>query len=81
VKSSNDAEIDLIVERPGMPRIALEIKSSANITDRDVAALERFSKELTNCECICLSQETRPRRIGSIDVEPWRDGIRRVLGI
>ena len=81
LRTKDDAEIDLIVERPGMPRVALEIKSSSNITERDTSPLERFSKELTNCECICLSQETRPRRIGSIDVEPWRDGIGRVLGV
>jgi predicted AAA+ superfamily ATPase len=81
LRTKDDAEIDLIVERPGMPRIALEIKSSPKITERDVSTLERFSKDLTNTECICLCQETHPRRLGTVDIEPWREGIQRVLGI
>ena len=81
LRTKDDAEIDLIIERPGMPRIALEIKSSARLSDRDVSTLQRFREELTNTECFCLSQETRPRRIGAIDIEPWQAGIKRVLGL
>jgi predicted AAA+ superfamily ATPase len=80
LRTKDDAEIDLIVERPGMPTVALEIKSSSRITERDVSTLNKFSRELENTEFICLSQETRPRRLGAVDIEPWQEGIQRVLG-
>jgi predicted AAA+ superfamily ATPase len=80
LRTKDDAEIDLIVERPGMPLAIVEIKSSANVNERDVSSLARFAPEFKGAEIICLSQDPRPKKIGLVDVEPWQQGIRRILG-
>lgn len=79
LRTKDDAEIDLIVERPGMPLAIVEIKSSANVTERDIAPLSRFATEFKGAEILCLSQDPRPKTIGSVQVEPWQQGIRRIL--
>ena len=42
LRTKDDAEVDLILERPGAPLLLIEIKSTARVTERDVAALARF---------------------------------------
>lgn len=81
LRTKDDAEVDLMIERPGMPRVAIEIKSSTNITERDVSTLQRFVPDLPNTEYLCLSQDKFPKRLGSIDVLPWADGIKRILAL
>jgi len=80
LRTKDDAEIDLIIERPGMPLAVVEIKSSANVTERDVASLSRFAPDFKGAEIICLSQDSRPKIIGPVEIEPWEQGIRRILG-
>ena len=40
------AEIDLVIERPGMPVVLIEIKSSDSIDERDTRGLAQFTGEL-----------------------------------
>ena len=62
-----------------MPLAVVQIKSSANVTERDVASLSRFAPDFKGAEIICLSQNSRPKIIGPVDIEPWEQGIRRIL--
>jgi predicted AAA+ superfamily ATPase len=80
LRTKDDAEIDLIVERPGMPLAVVEIKSSANVTERDIASFSRFAPEFKGAEILCLSQDSRAKIIGPVQIDPWQQGIRRILG-
>ncbi len=75
LRAGGDAEIDLIIERPGLPTALVEIKSSKTVSEKTVSSLESFRKDFNKCEAFILSQEPSPRRKGQIDIFPWQEGI------
>ena len=78
LRTKDDAEIDLIVERPGAPTALLEIKSAEHVDERDTRALERFKTDIPGSEAFCLSRDPVKRRIGSVTALFWRDGLREL---
>ena len=80
LRTKDDAEIDLIIERPGMPRAIVEIKSSTHIRPEDLTTLNRFASDMKNVEAFCLSQDPHAKKIGKVDALFWQDGIKE-LGI
>lgn len=77
LKTKNDVEIDLIVERPGKKLLCIEIKSSENVGEDKLSSFANLVKDLENAEAICISQETRARKIGDIMVLPWKDALEK----
>ncbi len=80
LRTKDDAEIDLILERPGLPRALIEIKSSSVITPEHVSGLNSFAKSVPNARAYCLSNDPAAKVIGKVEALHWRDGIRE-LGI
>lgn len=74
--TKDDAEIDLVVERPGKPILFIEIKSSTEIKKEDLSRFERIIKDFNECEAICLSNDIYRKRYGKITVIPWQKGIK-----
>jgi len=60
LRTKDDAEIDLILERPGMRTALIEIKSSTTVEEGDVATLARFLPDFKNAVAFCLSNDARP---------------------
>lgn len=77
LQTQSDAEIDLIVERPGKKLLAIEIKSTKNIHDKDLSTFISLTQDLPDCEALCLCQEKYPKQIANVLVLPWQDGLRR----
>lgn len=73
--TKDDAEIDLIVERPGKPLLCIEIKSSEKVEEHDLRSLIYLSKDLSNSEAVCFCNEPIKRKIGNIMIFPWREGL------
>jgi predicted AAA+ superfamily ATPase len=80
LRTKDGAEIDLIIDRPGLPRAVVEIKSSKSIGPEHVKNVSRLSRDLSNTQAYCLSLDEAPKRIDNVEVLHWRDGIRE-LGI
>lgn len=78
LRTKDDAEIDLIIERPGLPRALVEIKSARTIQQVDVAPLQRLHREFKNAEAFCLSLDPHPKKFGSVNVLPWELGLREL---
>ena len=78
LRTKDDAEIDLIIERPGMPIALVEIKSTDQTDERDVRILERFGKAFKQVESFCLSRDPRPKKIGSVALLPWESGLQEI---
>ena len=78
LRTKDDAEIDLIIERPGMPRALVEIKSASRITQDDVRTIARFLPDFPNAEAFCLSNDQTPQKIQGVWCLPWRQGIREI---
>ncbi|MBI2082460.1 MAG: ATP-binding protein [Deltaproteobacteria bacterium] len=78
LRTKDDSEIDLIVERPGMPTALIEIKSTDHADERDTRTLERFLPDFKKAEAFCLSRDPWPKKIGSVSVLPWDQGLREL---
>lgn len=76
LRTKDGAEIDCVIDRPDRPTALVEIKSSRVIRDADVAALNRFAKDMQPCEAFCLSRDPYPKIIGTVRCHPWMEGIR-----
>ncbi len=75
LRTKDDVEVDLIIERPGQSQILLEIKSSDRIDDRHVKNLVHFSKDFPEAELICASRVSHKQIINGIKVLPWKDSL------
>lgn len=71
IKTKDDVEIDLVVERPGKKLLCIEIKSTDNIREDKLTSFANLVKDMPNSEAICISQEPRAKKIGGITVLPW----------
>jgi uncharacterized protein len=76
--TESDVEIDLIIERPGEKRVAVEIKSTHEIREQDVKNLITLGKDIPNCELFCFSQDPIPKLINGIRCVHWLEGIKEI---
>jgi predicted AAA+ superfamily ATPase len=77
IKTKDDVEIDLIVERPGKKLLCIEIKSTDNVREEKLSSFIKLVKDLENSEAICISQELRSKKIGEIMVLPWTTALQK----
>ncbi len=80
LRTKDDAEIDLIVDRPGEASLLIEIKSAVNVSEESLSSFSRLVADFSDCEAICISDEVRAKRYGKITVMPWRDAIVNYFG-
>ena len=75
LRTKDDAEIDLVVERPGDSTALVEIKSIQRIDDRDTRSLERFAADIPKSAAFILSTDPMAKRIGKVKAFPWQQGL------
>ena len=76
--TKDGAEIDLIVERPGLPDVLVEIKSSNRVDERDTQTVEKFLKDFNRAEAYCFSNDPTSKKIGSVLALPWKKGLQEI---
>jgi len=80
LKTKDDAEIDLVVERPGLPILFIEIKSSKNISEIDISSFINLTRDFSKiepCEAVCFSNDPNAKQLEMVTVYPWQQGIRK----
>jgi predicted AAA+ superfamily ATPase len=75
LKTRDDVEIDLIVDRPGKKLLCIEIKSTDNVREDKLSSFANIVKDINNSEAVCISQEPRAKKIGDIAVLPWQTAL------
>ena len=75
LRTKDDAEIDLIIDRPGMPLALVEIKSSKSVDETSVSSLAKFAKDMGKAQSFCLSTDPVPKKIRGIHCLPWQMGL------
>jgi uncharacterized protein len=80
LRTSGETEVDLIIERPGMPTALVEIKSSKQVGSETINVLAKLKQEIQNSEAVVLSQEAEPRISSGVEVLPWMKGL-ETLGL
>lgn len=80
LKTKDDLEIDLVVERPGLPLLFIEIKSNAHVNTEDLRSLSSIAKEFKNCEAVCFSKDRYSKQFDHVKILPWQKGIIQFFG-
>ena len=80
-RTKDDVEIDLIVDRPGMADLFVEIKSKDRVTASDVRALETLGKDLSpEAEKWLLSRDELEQTFGSTRALHWQKALTILFG-
>jgi predicted AAA+ superfamily ATPase len=77
LQTKDGFEIDLVVERPGIPLLMLEIKSTKQIEERMLGNLRKIKKDFPEAEAVCLSQDKYAKDYDGIKALPWQEGIKQ----
>jgi predicted AAA+ superfamily ATPase len=70
-RSLSGYEVDFILN----DEIAIEVKASENVDDRDMKGLRALKEERLLKHCIVVSREKHIRKVGGITILPWGDFI------
>jgi len=70
-RSLSGYEVDFILN----DEIAIEVKASENVDDRDMKGLRALKEERLLKNCIVVSREKHIRKVGGITILPWGDFI------
>jgi predicted AAA+ superfamily ATPase len=68
-RSSSGYEVDFVVG----DHTAVEVKSTATVSARDLKPLRALAEEGLLERYLCVSLESRPRTVDGVTVLPWRD--------
>jgi len=68
-RTTTGLEIDFIL---GNGTIAIEVKGKKNITNKDTKGMRAYLDEYQPEKAILITNESRRRKVGQIDVIPWR---------
>ncbi len=79
IRTAGDVEVDLVIERPGMPLLCIEIKSSEIVSESDIGSFKRLTKDIPECEAIVLSQDRFAKRYDHVMCYPWQDGLKMIF--
>jgi predicted AAA+ superfamily ATPase len=81
LRTKDDVEIDLIIERPGHSMVLFEIKSKARVSEVDAKALETLGEAVdSKAERILLSMDPQEARFGKTQAFQWEKGIQVLFG-
>lgn len=76
IRTKEDVEIDLIISRPGQPKLLIEIKSKELVKEEDAKALETLGKDLdAKAEKWILSNDKIEQKFGTTRALHWQKGL------
>ena len=80
LRTKDQNEIDLIIERPGKPDILVEIKSAQYIQKRHVGRLNLFKKDWPSpCKTQVWSQEKISKNIDKVECLFWKTALKSLF--
>ena len=79
LRTADDVEVDLVIERHGKPLTLVEIKSTSEVRQDHLSALNSFVGDFPNAEYYCLSNDPRAKRMNQIHCMFWREGLQHIL--
>jgi predicted AAA+ superfamily ATPase len=79
LRTKDDVEIDLIIERKGGEIYAIEIKSSEKVDENKLSGFIKLAKDIKAKHIWVVSREKRVRTLESgVQVLPWEEAIKRL---
>lgn len=81
LRTKDDLEIDLIIDRPGLPMALVEIKSKEKVSEADAKALESLGPDIKRkAERFLLSMDPLEATFGRTRAFHWMKGLQVLLG-
>ena len=77
-RTQHGAEVDLLVERHGKLRVAVEIKARAVVHPGDLSGLRAFGEAHPGVPRIVAAEVERAQLVGDIGILPYRDALARI---
>lgn len=77
LKTKDDVEADLVVERPGKLPLFIEIKSACHVTHESISSFMHLSRDFGECEAICICDESYEKMIEHVRVIPWQTALKK----
>lgn len=74
--TKDDVEVDLIVKRPGRPKLFIEIKSTQNVTDADFKSIAAITNGLKNVEALLVSRDPHKKKKDHVNACHWEEFLR-----
>ncbi len=78
LRTKDQAEIDLIIEKPDHTLVLIEIKSGTEVDERDCHSLHAFLKDMPDATAMVLSNDPASKKIGSVVCHHWKLGLREL---
>lgn len=79
-RTKDDVEIDLVVERPGVKNLLIEIKSKSRVDSSDAKALESFGADLDpKAERWLISNDPLEQKFGKTQALYWQEALERLF--
>ena len=78
--TKDEGEIDLIIERPGLPLALVEIKAATKTTADDTRYMRSIIPDIGPCDAYCLSLDSHERVQDGVHYLPWVKGL-AALGV
>ena len=72
-RTNHGAEVDLLIEKHGKLRVAIEIKSSPHIAGADLSGLNAFRQEHRKVPCMLVSTVRNAFELHGVTVLPWQE--------
>jgi predicted AAA+ superfamily ATPase len=79
LRTKDDAEIDLIIERPNQSTLLIEIKATDNVSERHATNLNRFAPDFKSAEAVLISNDPVTKRFGHVRCLHWHAWLSEVL--
>lgn len=81
LRTKDNVEIDLIIEKPRGKPLLIEIKSTDNVKVDDVKSFMGISEEFKGSEKYVLSNTKKEFVVGDIKFQYWQNGLKEIFGI
>ena len=79
IRTQNDVEVDIVIERPGEKPLFIEIKSTDEIEKTDLTGFIRICKDYGDCIPMCLSCDRFLKKLDIVTAYYWQDGIKEIF--
>lgn len=77
-RTKSGVEVDLVVERGGLPTLLIEIKSTDFLQERAVSKLNVLVEDFENTQAYCFSRDPNAKQFGKVKCLHWVDGMREI---
>jgi predicted AAA+ superfamily ATPase len=74
-RTKSGLEVDFVL---GDGQVAIEVKGTQSVQSRDLRPLRAFMDEYSPAKAIVVCNESQARRVGEIDILPWREFLNRL---